>query len=73
MRSERPEPPVHDIGEWCGPGGRHLPVVVTTRPWREWFRLRYLVLCFECDLRRGPFGDRGTAERQRQLIESFGA
>lgn len=33
----------------------HLPCVVYTRRWRDLFRKRYWVRCFECDLRVGPY------------------
>lgn len=40
----------HVIGEWCGPGGKHLLITVYTRPWWNWFRKTNEIRCFECDL-----------------------
>ena len=37
-------------GAWCGPGGRHLLVMVYTRPWRRFFRKTNELRCWECDL-----------------------
>jgi hypothetical protein len=37
---------------------RHMSVVVTEPRWRNWrhlFRQRWLVRCWKCDLREGPF------------------
>jgi len=40
----------HTIGEWCGPGGKHLLVTTYSRPWRRFFRKTYAIRCFECEV-----------------------
>jgi hypothetical protein len=44
-----------EIGHWCGPGGMHLPTIVTTMRLRDCFRKRYWIKCWECDLVLGPY------------------
>ena len=59
----------HVHGEWCGPGGRHLPVVVSRRRVRDLLRRTYWVRCWECDLEAGPERTAGDAHITRRRIE----
>jgi hypothetical protein len=53
----------------------HEPRVITTRRPRDWFRRRYWVRCWKCDLRLGPYryltvahaAARGTVSPRGQL------
>lgn len=45
---------------------RHLATVVYTRRIRDLFRSRWWVRCFVCDMRLGPYPDRGFA----RLVEA---
>lgn len=39
----------------------HLPAVIYTRRARDLWRKRFWVRCWDCDLKRGPYPDRGFA------------
>lgn len=43
--------------------GRHLHLytLTYTRRRRDWFRKRYWLRCFECDIKAGPYYDEETA------------
>lgn len=59
----------HPVGgcEWAP---RHLPVVIYTRSWRQWFRKRFVVKCWGfCDLELGPFPTWAMAELERKQLE----
>lgn len=50
-------PEIHNIGAPGCVGGCHLPTVTVS----GWFRRKYWIRCWECDLRVGPFRDRSDA------------
>jgi hypothetical protein len=62
---------------------RHQSIVVTTRRLRDWFRWRYWVRCWDCNLRDGPFVSKSlatiaaagldgpTLSRRRTLVQAI--
>lgn len=53
----------------CKWAPRHLPVVTYTRRVRDFFRVRWWVRCWECNLCLGPFELREMASLERRLLE----
>lgn len=49
---------------------RHLPLVVYTHRPRDFFRARYWVRCWACDLCDGPYEIPAMAQYERERIES---
>lgn len=49
----------------------HLPTVVYTRRPRDLWRKRYVVRCWNCGLRRGPYKNRVEAEAVRRRLDAL--
>lgn len=67
-----PAPPEHAEGDGrddCPWAPRHLPVVVYTRRWRDWLRIRYRVRCWACELDLGSREVWAMANAERQDLE----
>jgi hypothetical protein len=51
----------------------HLPIVVTTRRRRDWFRRRYWVECWDCELKLGPYAKIYEAHAAMSALEKMPA
>lgn len=52
----------------CSSGKTHLCTLTCSRRPRDWFRLRYWLRCWLCDLRMGPYIDNNEACRALEWI-----
>jgi hypothetical protein len=58
-------------GNGCPWAPRHLPGVFSTFRWRDWFRRRYVIRCWECDFHIGPFETWAMAHSEKQDLEAL--